>query len=72
MRLPVMLRVLMSCLADRLESGGRLQRSDVGVEGDTPLSSYTDAKAENGKVWIEGFLEISPWLPWPVVLARSR
>ena len=31
------------------ESGGRLQRPDVGVEGDIPHSLYTDAKAENGR-----------------------
>ena len=60
-RLPVMLRVLMSWLADRLENGDWLQRPDVGVEGDTPFSFYTNAKAENGKAWIAGSL----------VLARS-
>ena len=51
------------------ENGGRLQRPDVGVEGDILLSFYTDAKAEGGKAWIGGFLEINPevtrdWAPW--------
>ena len=54
-----MLRVLMTWLADRLESGGRLQRPDVGVEGDIPLSFYTDAKTENERAWVGGFPDSS-------------
>ena len=37
MKIPVMLRVLMSWLADRLEGGDRLQRPDTEVPGATPL-----------------------------------
>ena len=58
MKLPVMLRVLLSWLADRLEGGDRLQKPDVGVQGAIPLIFYTDAKAEDGKAWIGGFLEV--------------
>ena len=57
MKLPVMLRVLMSWLADRLEGGKRLERPDVGVQGAIPLVFYTDAKAEDGRAWIGGFLD---------------
>ena len=71
MKLSVMLRVLMSWL----EGGARLQRPDRGVQG------YPDAKAEDGRAWIGGFLEISPgcqgpwfslevekvWAPWAFV-----
>ena len=45
MKLPVMLRVLMSWLADRLEGGDRLQKPDMGVQEAIPLVFYTDAKA---------------------------
>ena len=66
MKLPVMLRVLMSWLADRLEGGDRLQKPDMGVQGAIPLVFYThakaDAKAEDGRAWIGGFLDIfSGW-----------
>ena len=66
MKLPVMLRVLMSWLADRLERGARLHRPDTGVQGAILLVFYTDAKAEDGRAWIGGFLEISPGCqgPW--------
>ena len=48
-----------------VESGGRLQRPDVGVEGGILFSIYTDAKAENGRAYIGSFLEISqPAGPW--------
>ena len=81
MKLPVMLRVLMSWLADRLEGGDRLQQPDVGIQGAVPLVFYTDAKAEDGRAWIGGFLDISPgcqgpcfslevekgWAPWAFV-----
>ena len=55
-----------------------LQRPDVGVQGAIPLVFYTNAKAEDGRAWIGGFLDISPrcqkpwfslevekgWAPW--------
>ena len=46
-------------------NGGRLRRPDVGVEGDIPLSFYTDAKAENGRAWVGGLLETSSAKPGP-------
>ena len=75
---PTMLRVLCLWLAERLEAGGRLQRPAPLVEEGTPLSFFTDAKAEAGKAWIGGFLELVPgcqgpwfslevqqsWAPW--------
>ncbi|CAE7337416.1 HCBT2 [Symbiodinium microadriaticum] len=68
---PTMLRVLCLWLAERLEAGGRLQRPAPLVEEGTPLSFFTDAKAEAGKAWIGGFLELvpgcqgdcCPWVP---------
>ena len=57
MKLPVMLRVLMSWLADRLEGGARLQRPDTGIQGAICLVFYTAAKAEDGRAWIGGFLD---------------
>ena len=59
MKLPVMLRVLMSWLADRMEGGDRLQKPDMGVQGAIPLVFYTDAEAEDGRAWIGGFQ--GPW-----------
>ena len=50
MKLPVMLRVLMSWLADRLEGGERLQRPDVGVQGAIPLSSIRMLKQRTGEL----------------------
>ena len=50
--------------------GERLQRPDVGVQGAIPLVFYTDAKAEDGRAWIGGFLEISR-MPGTLVLAGS-
>ena len=60
-----MVRVLCGWLADRLESGGRLQKPE-------PLSFFTDAKAEAGRAWIGGFLELvdgcqGPWFSLEVV-----
>ena len=46
---PVMLRVFMGWLADRLEGGDRLQKPDTEVQGAICLVFYTDAKAENGR-----------------------
>ena len=46
MTLPTMVRVLCGWLADRLESGGRLQKPEPLLEGAAPLSFFTDAKAE--------------------------
>ena len=56
--LPTMVRVLCGWLADRLESGGRLQKPEPLLEGEAPLSFFTDAKAEAGRAWIGGFLEL--------------
>ena len=71
MKIPAMLRV-------RLEKGDRLQRPLRPPRGDTAISFFTDAKAEDGGAWIGGFLEIVPgcqgpwfslevdktWAPW--------
>ena len=64
--------VLCGRLADRLESGGRLQKPEPLREGAAPLSFYTDAKAEAGRAWIGGFLELvdgcqGPWFSLEVV-----
>ena len=70
--LPTMVRVLCGWLADRLESGGRLQKPEPLLEGAAPLSFFTDAKAEAGRAWIGGFLELvdgcqGPWFSLEVV-----
>ena len=65
MKIPTMLRVLFSWLADRFERGDRLQKPMRPPTGDPPLQFFTDAKAENGRAWIGGFLEISPGCPGP-------
>ena len=64
--LPTMIRVLCGWLAERLESGGRLQKPEPLLEGATPLTFFTNAKAEDGRAWIGGFLELvdgcqGPW-----------
>ena len=58
MKIPAMLRVLFTWLADRLEKGDTLQRPLRPPRGDTAISFFTDAKAEDGRAWIGGFLEI--------------
>ena len=70
--LPTMVRVLCGWLADRLESGGRLQKPEPLLEGEAPLSFFTDAKAEAGRAWVRGFLELvdgcqGPWFSLEVV-----
>ena len=65
MKIPTMLRVLFSWLADRFEKGDRLQRPLRPPRGEPPLTFFTDAKAENGRAWIGGFLEISAGRPGP-------
>ena len=70
--LPAMVRVLCGWLAGRLESGGRLQKPEPLLEGAAPLSFFTDAKAEAGRAWIGGFLELvdgcqGPWFSLEVV-----
>ena len=79
MKVAVMLGVLMSWLADRLQSGARL-RPDTGI------FFYTDAEAEDGRAWIGGFLEIFPgwqgpwfslevekdWAPWAFVKGDTK
>ena len=47
-------------LPDCLEGGDRRQKPEMGVQGAIPLVFYTDAKAEDGRAWIGGFLDISP------------
>ena len=59
-------------VADRLESGGRLQKPEPLLESAAPLSFFTDAKAEAGRAWIGGFLELvdgcqGPWFSLEVV-----
>ncbi|CAE7923836.1 unnamed protein product, partial [Symbiodinium sp. KB8] len=49
---PTMLKVLCLWLAERLEAGGRLQRSALLVEEGTPLSFFIDAKVQQS------------WAPW--------
>ena len=50
MKLPVMLRVLMSWLANRLEGGERLQRPDVGVQRAIFWSSIRMLKQRTGEL----------------------
>ena len=78
MKIPTMLRVLFSWLAARFAQGDRLQRPLRRPRREPPVSFFTDAKAEDGKAWIGGFLKISPgrlgpwfsleveksWAPW--------
>ena len=59
MKIPAVLRVLFSWLADRFEKGDRLQRPLRPPGEAPPISFFTDAKAENGRVWTGGFLEIA-------------
>ena len=72
--LPVMLRVLMSWLADRLEGGERL----MGIQGAMPLVFYTDAKAEDGRAWIgmSGALVLATiregLAPWAFVKGHTK
>ena len=70
--LPSMVRVLCGWLADRLESGGRLQKPEPLLEGEAPLSFFTDAQAEAGRAWIGGFLELVDGCPGTLVFARGR
>ena len=60
MKIPAMLRVLFTWLADRVEKGDRLQRPFRLPGGDTAISFFTDAKVEDGRAWIGGFLQIVP------------
>ena len=53
-----MIRVLCGWLAERLDNGGRLQKPEPLLEGAAPLSFFTDAKAQDGRAWIRGFLEL--------------
>ena len=73
-----MLTIIFSWLADRLEGGDRLQRPSRPPSDNHGLSFFTDAKAEDGRAWVGGFLEIVPgcqgpwfslevdrsWAPW--------
>ena len=76
--LPTMLRVLMEWLAERLGGRERLQQPESVVYHAQTLSFFTDAKAEDGRAWVGGFLELVPgcsgpwfslevkrdWAPW--------
>ena len=66
MTIPTMLRIIFSWLADRLEGGDRLQRPSRPPSDNHGLSFFTDAKAEDGRAWVGGFLEIVPGCqgPW--------
>ena len=78
MTIPTMLRIIFSWLADRLEGGDRLQRPSRPPSDNPGLAFFTDAKAEDGRAWVGGFLEIVPgcqgpwfslevdssWAPW--------
>ena len=55
MKIPAMIKVLFCWLADRLETGDRLQRPCRPLPGDEELVFFIDAKAENGRAWIGGF-----------------
>ena len=57
MTIPAMSRVIFGWLADRLEGGDRLQPSRP-PSGDLGLSFFTDAKAEDGRAWVGGLLEL--------------
>ena len=50
--IPTMLRVLMRWLADKLDTGDRLQRPVILTAGLPPLSFFADAKAESDRAWI--------------------
>ena len=47
----------MRWLADKLDTGERLQRPATLYSGLPPLSFFTDAKAESERAWIGGFLD---------------
>ena len=67
MKIPAaMIKVLFCWLADRLETGDRLQSLAGHLQGDEEIVFFTDAKAENGRAWIGGFREIVPGChgPW--------
>ena len=64
--LPTMIRVLCGWLAHRLKNGGQVLKPEPLLEGAAPLNFFTDAKAEDGRAWIGGFLELvdgcqGPW-----------
>ena len=49
MKIPAMIKVIFCWLADRLETGDRLQRPCRPPSGDEEIVFFTDAKAENGR-----------------------
>ena len=65
MTMPTMLRIIFSWLADRLEGGDRLHRPSRPPSDNQGLSFFTDAKAEDGRAWVGGFLEIVPGCQGP-------
>ena len=68
MTIPAMLKVLFSWLA----GGDRLQRPSRPPSGDLSLSFFTDAKDEDGRAWVGGFLEIVPGCQGPFSLEVDR
>ena len=79
---PVMIRVILRWLAERFQEGGRLQEpmTLTGTPGKVELTFFSDAKAENGKAYVGGYLwnghevlswyaaEVLPsWAPWAFI-----
>ena len=54
MKIPARIKVLFCWLADRLETGDRVQRPARPPAGDEKLVFFTGAKAEDGRAWIGG------------------
>ena len=79
---PVMIRVILRWLAERFQEGGRLQEpmTLTGTPGKVEITFFSDAKAENGKAYVGGYLwnghevlswyaaEVLPsWAPWAFI-----
>ena len=60
LKVATMLRALGHWIADRLEKGDGLQKPVPLEVAKEPLSFFTDAKAEEGRAWMGGFLELVP------------
>ena len=82
LRLPVMLRSILSWMSGRFRSGDRLQAPIplAPARGDVTLSFFSDAKAEETQAWIGGYLwdgqsalqwyamEVrEDWAPWAFI-----
>ena len=77
-----MIRVILRWLAERFQEGGRLQKpmTLTLTSGKVELTFFSDAKAENGKAYVGGYLwnghevlswyaaEVLPsWAPWAFI-----